>query len=145
MIILIFFITGLIVGSFLNVLAMRLHTAEEIFLSRSKCPRCKKLIHWYDNIPVLSFIFLKFRCRDCQKPISWLYPTVEIFTGVVFALVGWQFFQLENFETWLLTFFHLVIASSLVVILVYDWLYMEIPSSVLWVAVFFGGGFQFVA
>ncbi|KKP79987.1 MAG: hypothetical protein A2271_01055 [Candidatus Moranbacteria bacterium RIFOXYA12_FULL_35_19] len=132
----IFFIFGLIFGSFLNVLVYRLHTAEELFLSRSKCPHCQKPIRWYDNIPVISFVLLKFRCRDCQEKISWQYPIVEIFTGVIFALVGWKFFVLIDTASWASTAYYLFIASALVTILVYDFLYLEIPMIVLWTGIF---------
>lgn len=132
----IFLIAGLIVGSFLNVLVYRIHTAEELFWDRSRCPHCKKQIRWYDNIPVVSFVILKFRCRDCQEKISWQYPIVEIFTGVIFALVGWKFFVLIDTASWLMSAYYLFMASSLITILVYDFLYLEIPSSVLWVSIF---------
>lgn len=136
MIFLIFLIIGLAVGSFLNVLVYRLHTAEEMISSRSKCPHCQNLIHWYDNIPVLSFILLKSRCRDCKQKISWQYPLVEIATGLLFALIGWKFFSAESIESWISTVFYLFIVSSLITIFIYDWLYMEIPSPVLWVSIF---------
>ncbi|MFZ2975681.1 MAG: prepilin peptidase [Candidatus Moraniibacteriota bacterium] len=132
----IFLILGLIVGSFLNVLVYRIHTAEELIFDRSKCPHCKKQIRWFDNIPVVSFVILKFRCRDCNEKISWQYPIVEIFTGVIFALIGWKFFVLINTASWLLTAYYLFMASSLITILVYDFLYLEIPGSVLWVSIF---------
>ncbi len=132
----IFLILGLIIGSFLNVLVYRIHTAEELFWDRSKCPHCKKKIRWFDNIPVVSFVILKFRCRDCQKKISWQYPLVEIFTGIVFALIGWKFFVLTNTASWLPTAFYLFAVSSLITILVYDFFYLEIPGSVLWVSIF---------
>lgn len=132
----IFLIAGLIVGSFLNVLIYRLHTAEELFLSRSKCPHCKKLIRWYDNIPVVSFVLLKFHCRDCQEKISWQYPIIEIFTGLIFALISWKFFILTETSTWLPTAYYIFISSALIVILVYDLLYMEIPGVALWTGIF---------
>ncbi len=133
--ILIFFILGLIVGSFLNVLIYRLQTTEKIFLDRSHCPHCKHIIRWYDNIPIVSFILLHGRCRDCQKKISWQYPLVETFTGIIFALIGTIFFKVNDWLSWLTVGYYFFIASSLIVILVYDWLYMEIPSIVLWVSV----------
>jgi prepilin signal peptidase PulO-like enzyme (type II secretory pathway) len=135
MIIAIFFIVGLIVGSFLNVLVARLKTAEDIFFDRSHCPQCKKQIRWYDNVPLLSFVLLGARCRDCKEKISWQYPLVELFTGLIFALVGFQFFRAGSPETWFPTFYYLVMASFLMVILAYDWLYMEIPGAVLWTGV----------
>lgn len=134
---LIFFIMGLIVGSFLNVVAYRLNLAESFLVGRSHCPHCKKNIRWYDNIPVLSFIFLRFKCRDCKEKISWQYPLVEVFTGVLFMMVGYRFFSLGDMTTWAVTVYYLGIVSFLLVIFVYDWLYMEIPGVVLWVAVGF--------
>ena len=54
---------------------------------RSFCPNCKAWIQWYDNIPILSFLVLRARCRACDQPISWRYPMVELITGLLFALV----------------------------------------------------------
>ena len=132
----IFFILGLIIGSFLNVVVYRINLAETL-LGRSHCPRCQKTIRWYDNVPVLSFVLLKFRCRDCGEKISWLYPTVELLTGIVFALLSAKFFMLTDSSTWLITCYYLVTVSALIVILVYDFLYLEIPGIVLWLGVGF--------
>jgi len=79
------FLFGLIIGSFLNCLIWRLHQGEGIW-GRSYCPKCKKQIAWYDNIPVLSFIALGGKCRHCGKSISWQYPIVELVTAVLFAV-----------------------------------------------------------
>lgn len=130
--ILAFFILGMIVGSFLNVVVYRLNAAEEIFWDRSQCPHCKNPIRWYDNIPVISFVLLRFQCRDCRAKISWQYPLVEIFTGAVFALIAARYFSVLDSSSWLPTVYLLGIASFLIVILVYDFLYMEIPALVLW-------------
>lgn len=127
----IFFILGLIIGSFLNVVVYRLNMAESL-LGRSHCPHCKKQIAWYDNVPLISFILLKFQCRKCKKKISWQYPAVEFFTGALFAAIGWKFFNLADAQSYLLTFYYLGIVSFLITIFVYDWLYMEIPSLALW-------------
>ena len=145
MIILIFFIFGLAIGSFLNVLVYRLHTAEKLFLDRSHCPHCRHIIRWYDNIPVLSFILLRGRCRYCRKKISWQYPLVETSTGIIFALVGYFFFVTNDITTWLTTAYYLTIASALIAILVYDWLYREILGGVLWTAVALAVAFNLYA
>ncbi len=79
------FILGLIIGSFLNCLIWRLHTGESM-MGRSHCPKCKKDIPWYDNVPVLSYILLLGKCRHCQKKISFQYPLVEFITGVLFVI-----------------------------------------------------------
>ncbi len=130
----IFFAFGLIVGSFLNVVVYRLNLAETIW-GRSHCPKCRSKIRWYDNIPLLSFVFLAAKCRDCREKISWHYPLVELSAGVVFALTGKYFFQLSDPESWILTIFYLAVFSLLIVIFSYDLRYMEIPMLALWIAV----------
>ncbi len=133
---LIFFILGLAIGSFLNVVVYRLRVAETLVSGRSHCPHCQSTIAWYDNIPVISFILLKFRCRSCQAKISWQYPIVEVMTALLFVLVGHYFFQETDLFSWITAGYYLAMLSCLVVILVYDFLYMEIPSIVLWSAIF---------
>ena len=81
------FFLGTIVGSFLNVCIYRLPEKKSIISPGSHCPHCHTPIKWYDNIPLLSFIFLKGRCRYCQKPISWQYPLVEFITGFFTFLI----------------------------------------------------------
>lgn len=84
------FLVGLIIGSFLNVLIWRLNDpkAPKFWQGRSLCPHCKHQIAWFDNIPLLSFILLRGRCRHCHRKISWQYPAVELLTGTYFALTG---------------------------------------------------------
>ena len=77
---------GLLFGSFLNVCIARLPRGESIVLPRSHCPRCNHAIRWYDNIPLISYLVLRARCRDCHAPISPLYPTVEALTALVLVL-----------------------------------------------------------
>lgn len=140
----IFLILGLIVGSFLNVVIYRLSVAENFTTGRSKCPHCQKMIRWYDNIPLVSFVILNAKCRNCQKPISWQYPLVEFFTGILFVLVGMKFFALENMQTWTATGYFLGVVSFLVIIFVYDLLHMEIPNLVIWIAVFWSAIFNLI-
>lgn len=142
--IIIFFILGLIVGSFLNVVIYRLSVAESFTAGRSKCPHCQTMIRWYDNIPLVSFIILNAKCRDCKKGISWQYPLVEFFTGVLFVLVGMKFFVLEDAQTWIMAGYFLGVVSFLAVIFVYDLLHMEIPNLVIWVAVFWSVVFNLI-
>ncbi|MCK9578932.1 MAG: prepilin peptidase [Methanoregula sp.] len=80
------FIFGLCFGSFLNCFIYRLHEKKTI-LGRSFCPSCHKQIAWYDNIPLVSFILLKGKCRHCKRKISWQYPAVELATAVLFVLI----------------------------------------------------------
>lgn len=76
---------GLMIGSFLNVCAWRWPRDESVVSPRSSCPGCGELIHWYDNIPVLSWVVLRGRCRNCAEKISIQYPLVELATGLIWA------------------------------------------------------------
>jgi leader peptidase (prepilin peptidase)/N-methyltransferase len=78
---------GLIAGSFINVVAHRVPAEASVVRPRSACPSCGHEIRNRDNIPVLSWLLLRGRCRDCQEPISVRYPLVELLTAVLFALV----------------------------------------------------------
>lgn len=75
---------GLIIGSFLNVCIYRMPRDLSVVTPRSFCPSCEKLVAWYDNIPILSYLFLGAKCRHCKAPISWRYPAVELFTALLF-------------------------------------------------------------
>lgn len=77
---------GLIVGSFLNVVIVRLPEGRSLWGPHSQCPGCGAALAWHDNIPVLSFIALRGRCRSCQMAIAWQYPLVEIATAGLFGL-----------------------------------------------------------
>lgn len=81
------FLFGLVVGSFLNVVAHRLPRGESLVHPRSRCPRCGTPVKAYDNVPVLSWLVLRGRCRHCGEPISARYPLVELATGLLFAAV----------------------------------------------------------
>ena len=83
-------IFGLMVGSFLNVCIVRLPANLSVVRPRSRCPRCEKPIAWYDNIPVLSWLVLRGKCRGCGLPISPMYPGVELLTGAIWALMAWS-------------------------------------------------------
>jgi leader peptidase (prepilin peptidase)/N-methyltransferase len=80
---------GLIIGSFLNVVAYRLPRGESLAHPPSRCPSCGAPVKPYDNIPVLSWLVLRGRCRACKAPISARYPLVEALTGALYALVTW--------------------------------------------------------
>lgn len=82
------FLIGLLIGSFLNVCIHRWPIDESILLpARSRCPRCKRTIAWYDNIPVLSYLALRGRCRRCSARISLRYPVVELLNGSIYAYI----------------------------------------------------------
>ena len=82
------FVLGLLFGSFLNVCISRLPLHESLWSPRSHCPNCQATIRWYDNVPLLSWVLLRGKCRDCKQPISWRYPLVELTLGLYFALLA---------------------------------------------------------
>ncbi|WP_297082202.1 A24 family peptidase [uncultured Demequina sp.] len=84
-------VLGLLVGSFLNVVAWRVPRGESIVSPPSACPSCGHQVRARDNVPVVSWLLLRGRCRDCGAPISGRYPLVEAITGVLFVLVLWKF------------------------------------------------------
>ncbi len=85
------FLIGLIFGSFFNVCIYRIPSKRSLVLPNSFCPKCKKPIEWYDNIPVLSYFLLKGKCRKCRAPIAVRYPLVEALTGLLFLLLYLNF------------------------------------------------------
>jgi leader peptidase (prepilin peptidase)/N-methyltransferase len=84
------FLFGLLIGSFLNVCIYRWPLDLSVVAPRSQCPQCEAPIAWYDNVPVLSYLLLRGRCRACGKGISYRYPLVELLTAGFFAWIVWQ-------------------------------------------------------
>ena len=84
------FLFGAMIGSFLNVVIHRVPNEESIVFPNSACPNCKEAIKPYDNIPILSWLILRGRCRNCHESISFRYPAVELLTALLFVLVYWQ-------------------------------------------------------
>jgi len=127
-----FFIIGLFVGSFLNVLIDRLPKGEPVVKGRSHCDKCKKTLKWYDLIPLLSFVLLKGKCRYCKANLSFYYPIVELTTGIVFAgiflFIGGANI---NFITIISLIYYLFISSSLIVIFFVDLKYGIIPDKMI--------------
>lgn len=83
-----FFLLGAVIGSFLNVVIYRVPRRMSIAWPPSHCPACKEKIRWYDNVPIVSWLLLRGRCRHCKAPISPRYPLVEALCGVLFALAA---------------------------------------------------------
>jgi leader peptidase (prepilin peptidase)/N-methyltransferase len=81
---------GLLVGSFLNVVIARVPDGRSVVHPPSACPCCGHVLSAWENVPVLSWLVLRAKCRSCHLPISAIYPAVELLTAVVFALVGWR-------------------------------------------------------
>ncbi|MGH9610194.1 MAG: prepilin peptidase [Bryobacteraceae bacterium] len=92
-------IAGLLIGSFLNVCIYRIPRGMSVVFPCSFCPECARAIAWYDNVPLLGYLYLRGRCRGCRQPIGWQYPIVELVTGIAFALTaakyGWSLSALK--------------------------------------------------
>ncbi len=81
---------GALVGSFLNVCIVRWPAEQSVVRPRSRCPRCGNQLAWYDNVPVLAWLWLRGKCRNCAEPISLLYPVIELATALIWAWMGWR-------------------------------------------------------
>jgi leader peptidase (prepilin peptidase) / N-methyltransferase len=121
------FIFGTVIGSFLNVVVARYNTGMTLG-GRSMCFSCNKTLTWIELIPLVSFFAQKAACRRCKSKISWQYPLVEALVGVLFALIVW-YFPPVSIEASFQTIFYLVITSILVVITVYDAKHKIIPDA----------------
>ena len=84
-------VLGAMVGSFLNVCILRLPAEESLLFPGSKCPKCEKPIAWYDNIPILSWIVLGGKCRNCKAAISAQYPFIEALTAGIWVAAAWHY------------------------------------------------------
>jgi len=143
----IFFILGLIIGSFLNVVIIRLNT-ERSFGGRSGCMTCQNKLTWYELIPVFSFLGLLGRCKNCKNKISFQYPLVELITGLIFAFLFLKFQDLFFLNTLTFSFtyaYYAVVFSLLIVIAIYDLKHKIIPDtlSLILGILAFGGLFFF--
>lgn len=120
-----FFVFGLIFGSFFNVVGLRVPKNQTFSNDRSLCPQCRHMLSWYELIPVLSYVLQQGKCTHCRGRISPVYPVIELTTGFLFvfsyAMIG---LQLELITA-------LLLVSMLVIILVSDIKYMLIPNKVL--------------
>jgi leader peptidase (prepilin peptidase)/N-methyltransferase len=96
------FILGCVIGSFLNVVRYRLPRKTSVAAGRSTCPNCGHVISWYDNIPLVSFIALRGRCRSCGWKIPVTYVVTEIATGLGFLLIWWAFDPAQAIAYWVL-------------------------------------------
>ncbi|MBM4151917.1 MAG: prepilin peptidase [Kiritimatiellaceae bacterium] len=117
-------ILGLCFGSFLNVCIYRIPNEKSLSWPPSSCPKCNSRIQWYDNIPVLSWLILRAKCRKCKLPISVGYPLIELLTGLMFLatflLYGWSWVT----PVYCLTIFGLLLGTFI------DLKYMILPDRV---------------
>ncbi len=121
-----FFLFGIVIGSFLNVCISRIPEDISIVTPASRCPRCQTPIRPYDNFPVLSWLLLRGKCRNCHLPISPMYPIVEFFTGALFVLTYY------SFGITLPTFKFLLFGCLLIVLMVTDVRVRLLPDAVNW-------------
>lgn len=122
---------GLCVGSFLNVVIYRLPNDMSLAKPASHCPKCQNPIAWYDNIPVLSYIILRGKCRHCHEKISFRYPFVELLNCALWfgCLVRFTNFIIpSNSMNWLMFILSCIACSTLVCIFFCDYDHMEIPE-----------------
>lgn len=120
---------GIVIGSFLNVCIYRIPEKTSIVVGRSHCMSCNKPIKWYDLIPILSFLFLMGKCRNCKTKISIQYPIIEALNGILYVLVfyiyGWN-----NLYEIILSSCYCLIISALIVLSVIDFKTNTIPFGI---------------
>jgi leader peptidase (prepilin peptidase)/N-methyltransferase len=120
------FAFGLVIGSFLNVCITRIPEEVSIVAPGSRCPRCMTPIKWYDNVPVLGWMWLRAKCRSCGLPISGMYPLVELATGLLFVACYLEFGLTQAMVKWL--FF----TCLLIVLTITDLRVRMLPDLVNW-------------
>jgi prepilin signal peptidase PulO-like enzyme (type II secretory pathway) len=125
------FLFGLIIGSFLNVVIHRVPRGESVVFPGSHCTACGSALRAYDNIPVLSFVLLRGRCRNCRKRISWRYPAVELLTACVFAAV-----MLKTGPTWE-ALLEMAFASAIIALVFIDAIHHLLPNVITYPAIVF--------
>jgi len=121
---------GLIVGSFINAYEYRLYHQQPIFLDRSRCTSCKKILKWIDLIPVLSALIRRLKCRWCTKPISIQYPIVEVATALLFV-IAYHYSMLFPFLGWANIPLTLYIMGVFIFLTIYDLKYFLIPDRII--------------
>jgi leader peptidase (prepilin peptidase)/N-methyltransferase len=130
-IILVIFIFGAMIGSFLNVVIYRIPKGESIVFPASKCQNCQTPLKWYHNIPIFSWLFLRGKCGFCKEPISKQYPIIEFVTGVIFIAL---YFKLGL--VWYLPFIAASFSALLALVMI-DFKYMAVPDNVNFAALIF--------
>jgi len=133
---------GAAVGSFLNVVVYRLPEGRSLVRPASHCPKCGHRLAWYDNVPVLGWLWLRGRCRYCRTPISVQYPLVEAATAGLFALVTGVYYltglrpgfaEAGLAGSWPVLVVHLLLVAALVAATLIDFRLFIIPLEIPWV------------
>jgi prepilin signal peptidase PulO-like enzyme (type II secretory pathway) len=132
------FLLGLVFGSFIAAFTWRYPKGISIAKGRSFCPKCKTQITWFDNIPLLSFIALRGRCRHCKKSISWRYPAIELATALGFLMIGFTQHRIGGVDLPSTGLFGAgLIFCILEAIFIVDLEHQIIPDSFIFVGIFF--------
>jgi leader peptidase (prepilin peptidase)/N-methyltransferase len=118
---------GLLIGSFLNVVIHRLPLDQSVVKPRSSCPKCGHMIRWYENIPVISYLFLKGKCSNCSVKIPIRYPLIELVTGIIAFSLAPNTLELNDLINFL---FYFSIASSFLAHLVIDIEHQLLPDKI---------------
>lgn len=124
------FILGTLIGSFLNVVALRYNSGLTL-RGRSKCFSCGKNLDWHELIPVASFLLQGGKCKSCKSKISWQYPIIELLAGILFISIFF-YFPPTTIESGFLTIFYLFITCLLLIITIYDIKHKVIPDSLVY-------------
>lgn len=132
-------VMGLVVGSFLNVVIYRVPRHLSIVRPRSACPTCQHAIAERDNIPVISWLVLRGRCRNCRSPISARYPLVELATGVLFALSAWRVGVHLDLVA------YLILVAALVALALIDLEHLLLPRSIVYPTLFAVAGWLLIS
>lgn len=125
------FLVGASIGSFIDCIVYRVEKGQKFLFNRSYCPNCNHELSSFDLIPILSFLFLRGKCRYCSKKISLMHPIIELITGILFFLIFFKF----GFNA--LAIYYFIIATFLIFIFLYDLKYFIIPDKVVFSAIFF--------
>ncbi|HEY1469510.1 MAG TPA: prepilin peptidase [Candidatus Acidoferrum sp.] len=121
-----FFLFGICIGSFLNVCISRIPEGVSIVSPGSRCPQCLKPIKPYDNVPILGWLWLRGKCRNCRLPISPMYPIIEFLTGAMFVLTYY------TYDVTLATFKFLILGCLLIILIVTDLRVRMLPDAINW-------------
>ena len=124
-------IFGAIIGSFLNVVIHRVPLEESVVFPNSRCPSCGAVIAFYDNIPVISWLLLRAKCRGCQQAISFRYPAVELLTAALWVAVAWH----DGVSVALV--FDLIFVSALLALIFIDAEHMILPNVITYPGIVF--------
>ena len=136
------FLIGVSIGSFINVIIIRLPKNQSVIHPRSKCVKCKKNILWYDNIPIISWLILKGKCRFCQESFSISYLLIELLLGLIFLYIRFQnqslYEGLSIIQNNLLSY---TLVTILIPLLILDIKYFWLPSSITHLGILIGSIF----